>query len=308
MPTRRSVLKMAAGGVSLAALGSAYLALQEEAVEDVEEKDPLADVAPWVKPTDRWGAGHLNDFLVKLPPAAMLALQRSAGMLEEDEATVELLEGTSEDAAANVMKYAQWVSRSIWTYKFYDPKKLDYHATVEWVGRKLKLDDSLLENAPTFLLEQEIQRKLFSAMWDKLDPQKRAQVLKDIDPQDKIKDKASIIMMGGSAAITALSGTVALTGFAFYTTMSTVIAATAAAFGITLPFAAYTTASTVVGALTGPLGWGIAAILGAASLGTANANKTARLIGAIHGMKVEALVAARHPVPIFQREAFAVAG
>ena len=160
------------------------------------------------------------------------------------------------------------------------------------------MSQPLIQNAPTFAIERDLHKLLFAQLWDKLNPQQRKDLLAKVDPNGTIKDQAAIVALGGAGALTILSATVAFTGFAFYTTMSVTIATVAGTLGLTLPFATYAGASSLVGIFTGPVGWaitGIFAVAGVALKGRANLIKTTALIGQLHALKVEALVAAGVP-------------
>lgn len=122
---------------------------------------------------------------------------------------------------------------------------------------------------------------IFVQIWDKLTPEQRSKILTDLDKGDKIQDKAGIALASGATALATLSTTVYFAGFAFYTTMSSVIFATAGFFGITLPFTAYTGAASTVAVLSGPVGWAIASLAALGSLifiGRANHAKVAAFV------------------------------
>jgi hypothetical protein len=139
---------------------------------------------------------------------------------------------------------------------------------------------------------QDVVQDVFIQIWDKLTPEQRKQVLDSLDKDSKLQDKAGIALAGGAAALTALSATVYFAGFAFYTTMSSVIFSTAGIFGLTVPFAAYAGASTTVGVLSGPVGWtilGLSALGSLVMLGSANEAKTAAFVTQVHLIKVQAL-------------------
>ena len=259
--------------------------------------NPMASVAPFVKPREKWAADHFFNFLNALPPHVMLALKKSLGILDQT-ADQDQLKGTYQDTR-DIQKHALWLSTNVLSYPFLDETKLSYHDLVTWVFTEIAhVPESKIKAAPSFILEREIQKILFASQWDKLNMKQRNELFLKIDPNDAIKDKAAIAAMTGAGALAVLSGTVAFHGFAFYTTMSVTIAATASAIGLNLPFATYTSASSVVGILSGPVGWaimGAVALGGVALKGRANLRKTASLIGQLHSLKIEALVAAGVP-------------
>lgn len=156
----------------------------------------------------------------------------------------------------------------------------------------MKVAKTDIKNLSTFYLERKLLEQLFVHLWDKLPPKEREKLLCQLDKTGAIKDKASVAALSGAAALAAFSATVLLSGFAFYTTMFSIICAVAGFFGITLPFGVYATASSTVALLAGPVGWVLAAILaviGLALLGRANVQKTIVFVSALHCIKVEHL-------------------
>lgn len=262
-------------------------------------ENPMARVAPFVKPLDKWSADDFYAFLKELPANTMLMLKKSLEIVPEGSDNKQL--SNPDQDAREIQKQALWLSSNILTYPFRDEKKLNYHDLSSWVCAEAGISSDIIKNKSTFKLEHELHKLLFAQMWEKLDQQQREALLAKIDPNGAIKDKAAIAALGGAGALAALSATVAFTGFAFYTTMSITIATVASAVGVTLPFAAYTGASTLVGVLSGPVGWAIlaaSALGGVALAGRPNLQKTTALVCQIHALKVEALVAADIPFPV----------
>lgn len=236
------------------------------------------------------------DFLRALPSSAMLGLKKSLGILSQ-EAGEDQLHGNDQDAR-DIQKHALWLSTNVFAYLFRDKTKLSYHELVTWVSKQAAVPDAKIDAAPTFTLERELLKLLFAQLWDRMNTQQKNELLAKLDPNGEIKDNTAILALSGAGALAALGATVAFSGFAFYTTMSIAIASVAGAAGVTLPFATYLGASSIVGVLSGPIGWaimGIAALGGIALAGRANLRKTALLVGQLHALKVEALVAADVP-------------
>lgn len=259
-------------------------------------QNPMARAAPFVKPKERWTAEHFFDFLRALPASAMLSLKKSLDILSP-EAGEDQLHGNDQDAR-DIQKHALWLSTNVLSYLFRDETKLGYHDLVTWVSKEADVPATTINTAPTFPLERELLKLLFAQLWDRMNAQQRNELLVKLDPNGEVKDKAAIVALSGAGALAALGATVAFAGFAFYTTMSIAIASVAGAVGVTLPFATYVGASSLVGVLSGPVGWaimGIAALGGIALAGRANLRKTALLVGQLHALKVEALVAAGVP-------------
>ncbi len=259
--------------------------------------DSIAKAAPFVKPKERWTADHFYDFLKALPADEMLALKKALGLLSA-EADKKQLKGNDQDAR-DIQKYALKLSSNILLRPFRDEKKLNYHSLVTWVCDKAEISKTLIQVAPTFVLERELYKPLFADKWDKLTLQQRKDLLEKIDSDGEIVDKTAIAALGGAAALAILSTTVAFKGFAFYTAMSTAIATAAGLVSVTLPFAAYTAASTLVGILSGPAGWaiigGLTVIGGTAFVGRADPLEATKLVNVLHMLKVKALAAAKVP-------------
>ncbi|MCC6232165.1 MAG: hypothetical protein IT580_05945 [Verrucomicrobiales bacterium] len=254
--------------------------------------DPMARVAPFVRPRERWSGIQFYEFLRALPEEAMLKLKRGVDLLPKDATTADL-KGSRQDAR-DMEQQAVWVSSNVLEYPTATKENIDYHKIVQWICGRLDFEGGLIDSAPTFRLERELLNNLFTRLWEKLDEQQRLELLEKIDAHDQIKDKAAVAALGGAGALAALSTTVALTGFAFYTTLSSTIAAAAGAVGATFSFGVYEGAASTVAVLSGPIGLTImafAAIGGIALAGRADVQKTARLAALVHGLKVEALAA-----------------
>ncbi|MDW8221429.1 MAG: hypothetical protein RMJ82_00585 [Gemmatales bacterium] len=238
-----------------------------------------------------WGAWHLNSFLELITDEDRLNLKKALGLLHP-EARVTQLRGRSQDVY-DILKGLLWSSSHWLPYWWRSVRKIDYHGLVQWCASKLgAATSSEINNLSTFALERKIMERLFIKVWDELEPEQRKELLCRIDKTECIKDKAAVAALSGAAALATLSATVFFSGFAFYTTMSTVICTVAGFLGVTLPFAVYTTASSAVALLAGPIGWAAAAVLalaGLAVLGRADVNKTTAFVVALHCIKVQHL-------------------
>ena len=256
----------------------------------------IAESAAFVKPGKKWTDEDFYQFLQFLPAQAMLDLKKNQELLNS-KASGKHLNGPDQDAR-DLQAHAHWISSNVLEYPFHKAKNLDYHKLVVWVGEEAGIHQKRLNKSSTFAIEHELHELLFAQMWDKLSRKERRDLLAKIDPNDGIKNKAEKVIMGGHAALRALSATVALKGFPFYSSMSTTIAAVANTMGVTLPFSAYSGASAVLGVLSGPVGWAVMAVASIGSLafvGRADLKKTTALIMQIHSLKVEALAAAGVP-------------
>lgn len=159
-----------------------------------------------------------------------------------------------------IKKQMVWRRYNKLNYVFHEKDVLDYHRDyVMWAAGKCGVPQGDCEVMSTYYLEQEIYKKKFADIWDKLNLDQRAELLSSVEKgSGSVGDKVAIASMSGAGAIAALSASVAFSGFAFYTSITTGMAIAAGWVGATLPFAAYITATTTVSVLAGPIGWCIA--------------------------------------------------
>jgi len=221
----------------------------------------------------------------EVPPEVVTAAVRAGRLEAEQTSTYAIL--------SNLL----WRYNNIGRYLFTDRDQINYHEIVQWVARKKGVKDHVIPLLSTFMLEQEIHKKFLEGIWDKLTVEQRTQLLKEIEKQTNttIADKAAIAAMGGGAAIAVLGASVAMSGFAFYTTMSVVICTVAGWLGLTLPFWVYMGASSTVALLSGPIGWAIAALSVAGGLtwlvGLPNVDRTAAFVMTMNVIKANKLKA-----------------
>jgi len=195
------------------------------------------------------------------------------------------LTGESGANAEKLTKHLMWLSSSKFTYIFKDKDNVNYHPDILlWAAHENKVDTFGLSSS--FQIERSILENKFAQMWNRLTPQQRTDLLSKMRVNGwSDNQKAAVAAGSGAAAVTALSATVAFSGFAFYTTMSTAIATSAGLLGVTLPFSVYTGAASTVAALSGPIGWSIALVAGTGAAiwaAAPNADKTTAFILALH--------------------------
>lgn len=198
-----------------------------------------------------------------------------------------------EQIISDIKKEFVWKSSHWITYGFKDAESIDYDKTVRWVAEKILKEEKELHSLTTFQVERLICEAFFEQIWDHMSVEDREKTLKDMKIEGIDSNQiAGIAALGGSAALATLSTTIIFSGFAFYTGLSTFICSAAAIVGFSLPFGVYTGAAATAALLGGPIGWGLIAlgsVGGAALLGSANYQKTAQMIIAIHLIKVDAL-------------------
>ncbi len=157
-----------------------------------------------------------------------------------------------------IWNYSHWA-----TYAF-KSNVVNYGKIVDWVAKKKDIDPDYISMLSTSQLSEGIAKMYFEdqfkSMWDNMNYDQRLVFLSKMEKEHgmSLNNKAAIATGASGAAIAALSTTIAVSGFAFYTTMSTAICATAACVGATLPFSAYMAASSTAAAIAGPVGWCVA--------------------------------------------------
>jgi uncharacterized protein YaaW (UPF0174 family) len=277
-----SIAGLAAVGAGIAGSGCELVRTKQEA-----NQDPLY---PFVLPYDKWTEESLDSFLAHCSQERLLLIAQS---LELKNNPVSIHE---------VKQQMIWISTNIVKYPF--ANSVQYHQMAQWVGGKYGIDSNEIQSASTFKIEHRIMEKLFIQVWDKLTPDQRKQALEKIAATSSVKIPASIALLGGSAALAAFSTSVGMAGFAFYTTMSSMICSALEVFGVVLPVAGgYTILSSTVATLTGPIGWAIAALGASGALaiaGSANPAKCAAFIAQMHFIKVDALYKSNELSPVLQ--------
>lgn len=278
--SRRDFLKNIASIGLLAGIYGVYQA----------NKTPYSYVKPYVK----WSSNNLTDFLESLPSKDMALIKEYLGIND-----------TVENEVSSVKKELLWNSSHIATYSFKNKENFNYHdEIIVPLANEIEVDEEYLNSYSTFFLERKIIDSIFINMWNGLSINQRIEVLKKIESGDDalgvvdpnsnvaIEDKAGVALLGGSAALAALSTTVFLSGFTFYTAMSSFIFATASVVGVTLPFSVYAGAASTVAVLSGPIGWaliGIASLGSIAFLGRAKHLENLAFVTQLHFIKVRAL-------------------
>lgn len=134
-------------------------------------------------------------------------------------------------------------------------------------ARNLELDEAIIADYDTLSLERAVYNRVFAQNWTYLNENERVHLLDQsgwgLTPSDTI----DLAALSGAGFMAGLSAAVKLTGFAFYTGMSSGLHALATSMGgIVLPFAAYTGLSTAVSVATGPAGWILATLLAGSTI------------------------------------------
>lgn len=261
----------------------------------LKSSDPMLAVAPFVRKDMVWKTTTYIEFLTSLPPAGLLALKKSLGLVPSD-ATVASLKGVQVDVFeinTDLCKKTSWfgICRN--------PADFDYHGIVVDIAEGAQVDAAKMKNASTFeiehlLMERTFQaiEKDFSARWAAMTPSERSKVLERVDPNGELKDKAALVAGTGGAAVRAVAAIVSLTGFSAYIAATTALSAAVGAVGAVLPFAAYTTLTASIAVISGPVGWLAGAIAGIFSVVMRNRPETQRVAAFIltmHALKLDAL-------------------
>lgn len=117
--------------------------------------------------------------------------------------------------------------------------KPTYPELLKQVAKKAGCSDSQLD---TWQLEKELVLKIFGQFHTQVSPE---------GISASSSRSASIALTGSGVALTAAT----LSGFGVYTAASTLVGGLTSLVGVTLPFAFYTTMSSVIAFATGPVGW-----------------------------------------------------
>ena len=254
----------------------------------------LAAIEKW-----KWGEADLDAFLEVVGDEGLWALLVSLGSEGPTSNPPQWLDRRV--TIARIKREAVWRSSSILSYPMKDKASVPYDELVRWIAGKFEVEPAVIVSTSTYGLEKAIALKTFVDLWDKLVPEQRKQVLAELDPSRTILDHGAVAVMAGTGAAAALASAALLTGFSFYTTMSTVICVSAGWLGVTLPFAVYTSASSTVAFLaTNPIGWaiiGIGALVSIAWIGGPNERSTAAFVLQINALRAAASQAAGRKFP-----------
>lgn len=267
-------------------------------------------LAPFVKQDAKWTYKEWGDFMVNLNDQHLCELALEWGVMDENTPGINstwnervkkvFTVGSSQYAIdslggrlAVITKMQKELIKAAY-YFSYNKEDVKWNEIVLWANDKID-NKSDLKGASSYLAEKALLETFFDKNWQKLNQQEREEVIKNSDLM-KLKDseKEMLIKVRDSAsAIAILKTTVLLKGFSFYTTMSSVMAATANVARITLPFAVYMGASRIVATMTGPWGWGLiaasTAISGISGLAP-DEMKVLRMVTSLHLIKTKALM------------------
>jgi hypothetical protein len=263
---------MVTGGLSLLGAGFAgyhFLSPRE---------DPLL---PHIRPDIWWDARHFTTFLENLNPHQQRLILQCLEKADEPYDVVE------------IKKSVRWAASHSTTYPFRDKVAYHYHDEIlKWVAGKFDIPDEVRYGLPSLLLEKKILEAVVGELWKDLSDDQRRKVLAKAELDDDLSRMLGGASALGAAGIGALAATIHLNGFAFYTTMSSLIHATAGVVGITVPFTGYMAASSTAALVAGPVGWTVLALAGLASvffLGRADHMKAAAFAIQMHLIKIQAL-------------------
>jgi uncharacterized protein YaaW (UPF0174 family) len=291
---RKLILIGTAGAAALTFSGVGYffgqpsedLFVSPDDIAPSERPQELAYLTEYVRRNDRWGSDDLFRFMHALQEHHLVPFGKS---LEIDGFEIIEKPARLREIHRSILRQ----SSHIFTYPFKSVQNINYHELVVRCASKVGIPTKDAEFVSTFDLERMILEKCFIDTWDNLTEEERVSLLEEIDKHGAIENKVALAALTGSVALTVLSATVYFTGFAFYTTMTVIIATVAGWVGVVLPFTAYMTATSTVAVLAGPIGWAVGAVLLAGAIGTwagqADMRQTTATVMQIHAMKAGAL-------------------
>lgn len=275
-----------------------------------DQPKEYAYLAPVIKKDVLWGHDEWDQFISKLSDRHLSELALEWGVLDENSKGINrswrgelkvlsvgdpLVALNGKGGRHKVMyELRRELISSAYRVPWFE-RDVKWHEIVNLACKNVALSDC--NNMSSYDAESAVLSKIFEKSWDGLTPAQRKQVIdKATLPGFSDKDKSSIIAMSGSSALALLRTSVAISGFSFYTGMSSMIAATANVIGVTVPFGVYTATSSLVGTLTGPVGWSVSAVATALVLYDAlkpDVAKTAKMIISLHLIKARVLEDAR---------------
>lgn len=273
-----------------------------------DQPKEYAYLAPFVQKDVLWRHGESTGFISKLSDRHLSELALSWGILDDKSEGVNISWRNSQkdlsvgDPAAAINskggrdKLAYELRRELISAASWFPpgqRNLEWHEIVKSACKNIGLNGNDCNKKSSFEVESNLFNKVFEKSWDKLTAEQRKVVIERTNLRGlSDKDRTAIIAASGSAALTILRASVAVSGFAFYTTMSSVISTTAGVIGVTLPFVVYEATSTVLGTLAGPVGWALAGTSAAKLLydvSKPNDAKVLQMVISLHLIKARAL-------------------
>ena len=114
-----------------------------------------------------------------------------------------------------IRKALVWRAYNKLSYYFRGDKYINYHEIVQWVADKLGVDSNFVKSSSTYTLERKVAEKYFEKLWEKLTPEQREELLKNMIGEEEAK-KHNItsnffkgLLSGSIIAITFFSGPLA---------------------------------------------------------------------------------------------------
>lgn len=166
--------------------------------------------------------------------------------------------------ASKIKEQLLWASSHWSTYYFRSKDNIKYGEIVDWVAKKNGVGAWDIQYMSTQALSEKLAMmrgiKLVGKAWDKLNAKQREKLLTQLDVEQKLttNEKTAIIAGTSGTFLASLATVSSISGFAFYTTTTSLLCSSAGIIGVTLPFSAYVATTTGLAAATGPVGWTVA--------------------------------------------------
>lgn len=196
----------------------------------------------------------------------------------------------------NIRKAIIWRAYNKLTYPL--RSEADYHEIVKWAAEKSNVSSEHVKALPTYMLEKKVAEKYFEDLWEKLNPEQRAELLKNMEKETGVNfDADTISLMGGAAAFTAIQGAIIAYGLPVIVMdvltwlLSSNWLIAYFVFPTTIPI--MTGSSMLAWILTGPIGMTITgglAVGGAFMLGRAEKETVSAFILTVHMIKAKKFV------------------
>lgn len=230
-----------------------------------------------------------NTSLIRLNKVLEISSSTEEEKNERRKAIEKLIKEREKIRISNISKYL--IEKS--SYKFLKEGKVDYQKVLEWIAENMGIEKEKTNDASTIKLEEMITLKNYDLMLDGMSSTQKDNYIEDISKIINInKDKLSNVALNGAVVLGALSTTINVSGFAAYTTMSSIIFSAANVLGLTVPFAGYIGASTFLSIFSGPVGWtviGIFFLVGLSQKSKKGYNSLALMITSIYLIKLKIL-------------------
>lgn len=90
------------------------------------------------------------------------------------------LRETGEATPEAIRKALVWRAYNKTTYMFRGDSEVDYHGILQWAAEKAGINSAIVQHSPTYALEKAVAEKYFAKLWEKMTPEQREALIKNI--------------------------------------------------------------------------------------------------------------------------------